>query len=292
MAIFTKAIIGSAVAGTIALGAMVTYDGGSTIDLAKTKITEAGQNIGVFKSNETKLIGKVTSLKNEKATLTAQVADLEVQLATEKAKNVTDNERINQLEAQIATKTAEIAELTAEIATLTADLENAVGNAAETVERINALEAELNAANEQAEELQYTLDETVLAEPDQVAVDAALADTGGEVVVPDPIEPDPVDPVDPEPTPEYPEINMVIGTPMFLSTDEKLVLVKTPIADKYELVINNTSGSDSYTITLDGVDTVVGANGTMNLGKNDELDGKTLTVKGWNGTKTYTLVNK
>lgn len=273
MAIFTKAILGSAVAGTIALGAMVTYDGGSTVDLAKTKITEAGQQIGVFKSNETKLVGKVNLLKGEKATLTAEVAELKVQLQAEKDKNVTDNERINQLETEIAAKVAEIAELTAEIATLTADLENATGNTAEVVERINALEAELNAANEQAEELQYTLDETVFATPDQTAVDAALSPEPGTPVIDDGGETGDL----PVPT-NYTKVGMISDVPwtitpgMTVNTEEDGTVTITSINTTYTANVNG----QTFTILDNGEPVAIGNKADLHQEKLDlTASGKT-----------------
>jgi uncharacterized coiled-coil protein SlyX len=293
MAIFTKAII-AGIAGTVAVGAMVTWDGGTTVDSAKNKITEAATQIGVFKQNETALVSKVNTLKTEKATLTAEVAALKVELQVEKDKGVADKARIVELEAEIAAKNAQIAELETEIATLTNDLSDAAGNTAEITERIDALEAELNAANEQAEELQYTLDTTVLAEPDQVAVDAALSD--GEAIVPDPpVEPEPTP--EPDPTPVVNPINMVAGTPVTLANE--LVMDKEELKDTagnligYQLRVTNNNVVDSYDLTVNGQSYTVATNSNVLIGMATDLDGKVLTVdNAFMTLKTFTLINK
>jgi regulator of replication initiation timing len=282
MAIFTKGIIGAGIAGAVTLGALVTWDGGSTIDLAKTKITEQAQQIGVFKTNETNLVNKVTSLKTEKAILKLEVDNLKVELAAEKAKNTTDNERILQLEAEIADKNAQITDLESEIATLNTDLENAAGNTSETVERINALEAELNKANAQAAQLKTTLDNTATVTSDQAAVDAAL--DGSEPVVDDGGDTGGGD---------TGETKLAGATDIGMLSDVPFFMVQGVTLDTVDGNVIITNASDFvYTAVVNGQTFNVDMDG-VTIGTVSELANKNLSVTKAGGTPlNFWLINQ
>lgn len=59
----------SVLGGGIILGAMVTFNGGDTIDTAKEKITEFAERINLYESNETELVNRIVSLKEERDNL-------------------------------------------------------------------------------------------------------------------------------------------------------------------------------------------------------------------------------
>ena len=133
----------TAITGTaLTLGALVTFQGTETIDLAKTTIIELGEKIGIYESNETKLINRINELKVERDGLISDLSKYEGMDADE------INEQIENLENQIAEYEVQ--------------LSNAEKNAETLAGRILDLEAEVLKANNKTSELQTILDENVI----------------------------------------------------------------------------------------------------------------------------------
>lgn len=120
-------IVSGIMAGSIAFGALVTYNGGAAIDLAQSKITQQAEELGLFKSQQTQLVEKLTAVKERLAYL---------------EENGTDADQ------------AEIDRLTTEAATLQTNIDTAGG---QITDEINRLEGEINKANTDAAELEQTV---------------------------------------------------------------------------------------------------------------------------------------
>ena len=269
MAFFTKAVIGTAVAGTITLGAMVSFTGTDALDNAKTKLVEQASKIELFASNESQLVGKINGMKQQVDALTTERDTLQAQLDEALDGGTADKQTIADLQAQIAELNTQIETLESEKTQLETDLENTADNGSEAAQRINDLEAEIQKANTEAAELQETVDGlSSTSEPmTQEEIDALGT---GETVT------------DPEPdTPEEPaapviaydsEYKMFSGSPKVLDTD-----VNTNVVSG-NLVFINDSNKD-WTFTLDN-GTVVNAPAyeRTTIGNTVELAGKVLTV--------------
>lgn len=125
--VLKSTIVSGMLAGSLALGALVTYNGGAIIDKAQIKLTEQASALGIMKTQQQKLV----------ETLTAKKAELE-----DLKKNGTAEDQ------------ATIDKLTADIA----EIQKNVDSGSEAVaNRINDLEAEVNKANTDAAELDATL---------------------------------------------------------------------------------------------------------------------------------------
>jgi hypothetical protein len=115
-----ETIVAGILAGTVALGALVTYDGGAIVKKATETIAQQAEQLGIYETQQTRLANKINTLKVE-------LADL----------------KLNGTEAD----QAQIDSLTTEIETLEANIDTAGG---EIADRITALEGEVNKANEDA----------------------------------------------------------------------------------------------------------------------------------------------
>lgn len=281
MAFFTKAIAGTAIAGTITLGAMVTFDGGQALENAGNKISQQAEKLQIFAGNETKLVDSINSMKSQVATLSTKRDELQAQVDELIAGGNTDQAKIDSLNAQIDDLEADIVAKDDKIASLSTDLENSASNGDEAAQRITALENEVKDANAKAAELQETIDanDTSDIEPMTDEEIAALNDGETETVP----EPDPVAQYDREllMASELPQ--NVSGTDLgFNSAYEKTD----------ELVITNLGVKDA-TIAINGGETItVDGEGETNLGLKSDLDGKTAVVTQGATTFIYLFTNK
>lgn len=129
-----KTVTATVLAGGVALGAMVFWNGSETLNEAKTTITEYAERINLFEDNENALVAKLQELKSVRDNLQTQIDQ-----------NALDIEEMALLQTQLDEANAQIAEYEADLQT--------------TTERITALENELNKANSEAEQLQLVMDE-------------------------------------------------------------------------------------------------------------------------------------
>lgn len=142
-------------AGAITLGAMTYFTGTDTIDSAKDTIIELGEKIGIYESNENKLISKINELNAELTILRAQEDETESLML-----------QISELENQIEELENQLLEVDSNGETL--------------AERIILLESEVILANEKSRELQATIDENIVN--DEPLTDLELAEITGEEI--------------------------------------------------------------------------------------------------------------
>lgn len=124
------AIAAGLLGGGLVLGSLVTFNGGATLDAAKTKITQQASALNIFKTQQSTL---VETLQTKKA-----------ELAKLKAEGTAEDQ-------------ATIDKLTADIATIQANVD---AGSEDVANRINDLEAEVNEANEGTAQLQTVVDTT------------------------------------------------------------------------------------------------------------------------------------
>lgn len=120
-------IVSGIMAGSIAFGALTTYNGGAAITVAKNTITQQANELGVFKSQQGQLL---TTLKDKQARL-----DYLEENGTERDQ-------------------AEIKKLNDDITALNANIDSAGGQITDT---INQLEGEITKANDDATALEQTV---------------------------------------------------------------------------------------------------------------------------------------
>lgn len=187
------------ISGTIAIGALVTWNGGSALEAAKSKIVAQAESMGIYKSNETKLITKANTLKNK-------IADLNAQIETLKATGGDQTAKIAELQTELSNTQTELDKTKA-------DLVAAQSNGEKLGQAVDDLTAQLEQANADAAALQKTVDETNAEQSDQAAVDNALAEGATTETTPEAPEPQP-DPVVTQPSFTANEtIAMVTGVP-------------------------------------------------------------------------------
>lgn len=113
--------------GGLVLGSLVTYNGGSIVQKAQTKITQQASALNIFKTQQQKLVDTLTAKK-------AQLADLQANGTAEDQKTIDD--------------------LTKQIADIQANVD---AGSDQVANRINDLEAEVNKANDDAAALDATV---------------------------------------------------------------------------------------------------------------------------------------
>ena len=154
-------ITATAITGTaLTLGALVTFQGTETIDLAKTTIIELGEKIGIYETNETKLLNKINELNAERDELILRLSEFKGMEPVE------INEKIENLENQIEEYETQ--------------LSNAEQNAETLAGRILDLEAEILKANTKSEELKTVIDENLVE--DEPLSERELAKITGEEI--------------------------------------------------------------------------------------------------------------
>lgn len=113
--------------GGLVLGSLVTYDGGAIVQKAQSTITQQAQTLGLMKTQQDRMVTKITSLKDRLAYLEANGTDA-------------DQAEIDSLKQKIA------------------DYEKNVDTGSTAIaDRINALEGEVNKANTDAQALNSTI---------------------------------------------------------------------------------------------------------------------------------------
>lgn len=125
-----KTVTASLLAGGIALGAIVSWNGGEIIDRAQEMIQEQAADLNLFGQQQKALVDKIVTMKAE-------------------LKELLDNGRPED-QARIAELTALIAEAEA----------NVTSDTQAVSDHIEAQEAEMNKANADAAELETTMNET------------------------------------------------------------------------------------------------------------------------------------
>ncbi|MEH7385417.1 FlxA-like family protein [Bacillus sp. JJ1521] len=146
----------TALTGAITLGLMTTWNGTDTVNNAITTIQQQAGDLGIYETNENKLVDKINELKTLRDELQGQVATLT-------SDSNTKQETIDSLNVQIEGLNSQIDSLEADVAT-------ANTNGETLAQRIDALEAELQEANDDITRLQAELDATT-------STDAPLTET-------------------------------------------------------------------------------------------------------------------
>jgi myosin heavy subunit len=259
MGLTLNGVIAAGIAGTVTLGAMVTWGGTDALQSAKTKITQQAEAMGIYKSNETKLIEKAKSLKTQIAQLNETIADLQSAGGDNQA-------MIEDLTNQLANKQIELDKLTE-------DLAKAQTNGENLAQRIDDLTAELDKANAEADALQVTVNTTNAPISDQAAVDEAIDGT----VVTDPATNPTVEPIGTNPDGSAAkQIWMLTDVPYSMTSDGSIKL--NVLTDDTVVIINTTDYDRKVTVL--GVTTTVPAqsiNGVA-IGTMSELNNHNLTL--------------
>lgn len=137
-----------AIAGAVAITSAVVWNGGTTIENAKSFVAGATTKLEAYKANEEKLIIGIETKNTEIAGLKEQIETLNADAEA----NATE----------IARLTGEVEALEAEKASLEEQLSNAGTNTENLQTEITRLEGEINKANEQVAELESVLSGTSL----------------------------------------------------------------------------------------------------------------------------------
>ena len=144
------------IAGTITLGAMVTFDGGQTLQDAGDKISQQAEKLQIFAGNQTKLVDSINSMKSQVATLSTKRDELQAQVDDLIANGTTDQETIDKLNGDIADLEAQIVEQrTRKLLTLKIPQTTVM----KQLNVLTHLKQKLKNANAKAAELQATIDE-------------------------------------------------------------------------------------------------------------------------------------
>lgn len=232
--VLKSTIVSGMLAGGLALGALVTYDGGSILDRARTTIATQANQLNVFKSQQDQLAGKLTEAKERLAYLEENGTDA-------------DQAEIDSLKTKIADYEA-----------------NVDAGSEQVANRINDLEAQVTAANDDAKALETTMNEneTTAAPMLQSELDV-MTDNLPE---------------------GYKQLKMMNDTPQVVydmnGTATKLTIDKN-VADinTAHLTIINNDQSRPYTITMkDGTKYTAAPASTLDLGLVKSLDAQTLTI--------------
>jgi hypothetical protein len=239
MGITKLALATGLLGGGLVLGSLVTYNGGAIVDKATTKITQQAEELGIYKSQQTRMVEKIQTLK-------AQVAELEL--------NGNDKDQIT------------IDALNAEIATIEANVD---AGSEDVANRINALEAEVTKANDDAAELNVALTEA--GETPQ-----ALSTYEFDNLMDEAVEGSVL-------------LKMVFDTPQIVPNTNNMLKIDKTTTDiaTAELKLINLD-SLNYYYSIDGGEQQVISNQEVILGKVTDLDGSIMTITKVGSTVTWT----
>lgn len=288
MGTVTTALAAVGIAGTLALGAMTTWNGGDALTAAKSKITQEADALGIFHTNEGRLLNKVSALKSNISDLTNQITALQ--------------QGGDASAAQIADLQSKLDKANADLKSTQDQLAQAGTNENVMAQRIDDLTAQLDKANADAATLQQTVDTTTVATSDGAAVDAAVGDT----TTPPPTDTTPTDPVvtDPAPSPAPTAPTMPAGDTEvdYASVTQPHVLIYNGTTKEVQMnVVNgqvqlmNSSTVADYDYSLDGGNTWTKTPYSfVNIGSTSTIDNTEIQFKNdTTGTITkFWMVNK
>lgn len=276
-----KGVIATTVLGTVAIGTLVGWNGGAVIDSAKDKITEQSSQLNIFKANENKLVKKLNTVNAEIALLEMDKEELEAKVAELLEAGGDQITLINDLKAQVASKTNEITSLTAERDALQAEDDSSQADGEALGAEAQRLQAQLNQANTDAAALQEALDTAETVTVDQEAVDNALAGVITDTGTTPPIEV--VNPTGETQVTDSANIKMKTGLPVFLTAKMSL-----DVQNGQVVIINKGLAAsvvvNGATIKLPAGDT---GDTITAIGAPADLDKHNLTLIEKSGTETY-----
>lgn len=245
-------IVASAgIAGTIAIGALATWNGGSELTGAKNLIVQQADALGIYHTNEGKLLNQVSTLKSQIATL----------------------------EANGSTDQTQIASLQAQLKTANDQLTAAQNNGMTLANAVDTQNAAINQANADADSLNTTVQaNSTVTTSDQTSVDAALQ----------PADPAPTPSPSPTPALEVDYVSATMPIPLVSESGQGVVKLDKS-TDGTNLVLYNVSDSQNYTYSTDGTNYTTISTSMSSptvLGKYGTLTNQELWIKNASGTIT------
>lgn len=245
MGIYLNAVAAVGIAGSLSLGVMTTWNGGASLTAAKNKIVQEADALGVYHTNEGKLLNKIS-------TLNAQISQLQISGNADQTQIASLQTQVNNLNTQLAQSGT---------------------NQNTLAQRADDLTAQLDQANSDATDLQSTVDNTTFTASDQASVDTA---TNGVTAPPTDTTTTASASVETQAAGSV-QVHMLTGVPYAFTSDGQIKLntlqdgtVVMTNAEPY--AVTATVNGQSYTIPTDGT--------AVTIGDVNTLDQHNMTVTG------------
>lgn len=259
MGIVANTVAAVGIAGTITLGALTQWGGGAAITNAKALIVQQADALGIFHTNEGKLLNKISDLKTNITSLNNQITQLQ-------SSGTADSTQIASLQAQVTKDQSDLANLNTQLAAA-----NTNGNA--LAQRVDDLQAQLDQANKDATDLQATTTaNATVATSDQTSVDAATSGTTSTTTPPATTTPPPA--TGDVMLSDASNIKMLTGVPYAMGTENVLTL--NTLADGTVQVTN--TDFRTWTATVNGQAITIAPSSTATIGKSSDLDKHNLVM--------------
>lgn len=282
MGIISNTVAAVGIAGTITLGALTQWGGGAAITNAKALIMQQADSLGIYHTNEGKLLNKISDLKTNISNLNNQITQLQ-------SSGTADSTQIAALQGQVT-------DLTNQLNKAQSDLTAAQTNGNALAQRVDDLQAQLDQANKDAADLQTTTTaNATVATSDQTAVDQA---TGTTTTTSTPPATPPADTTTTTTTTVATEtqatgsreIDMLTGVPYTMTSDAAVKLNTNADGSVYIYNI----GDYNYTAVVNGTTYTIPNDGSqVTIGNLNSLDQHNLTLTKVNGTpQAFWLVKK